>query len=122
MNTRAASSYKGPMFVNEAISNREAINKRAASSYNEAMFVNGAISDLEAMNTRAASSYNGAMFVNEVISDSVALHQNSGIHIISKPSYEIMKNRGKNTFVNLKFQILIRILQINGTSRLKIQN
>ena len=97
MNTRAA-SYKGPMFVNEAISNREAINKRAASSYNE------------------------AMFVNEAISDSVALNQNSGIHIISKPSYEIMKNRGKNTFVNLKFQILIRILQINATSCLNIQN
>ena len=116
MNTRAA-SYKGPMFVNEAISNREAINKRAASSYNEAMFVNEAISNLEAMNTRAAaSSYNGAMFVNEAISDSVALNQNSGIHIISKPSYEIMKNRGKNTFVNLKFQILIRILQINAMS------
>ena len=121
MNTRAA-SYKGPMFVNEAISNREAINKRAASSYNEAMFVNEAISNLEAMNTRAASSYNGAMFVNEAISDSAALNQNSGINIISKPSYEIMKNRGKNTIVNLNFQIWIRILQINATSCLNIQN
>ena len=96
------------MFVNKYIPNPGAINTKTTSSDHEAMLVNESISNPGAINTRAASSYNGAMFVNKAISDSVALNQNSGIHIISKPNYEIMKNRGKNIFVNLKF-LLIRI-------------